>query len=744
MDIEKQSWNDLIDRVVRNQRDHLINRKIDAGHNDTIRNASNPNKTEKEFYKLITQVFNHHEIFDYQQLSNSPDLESNEEISKWFHKDHYKKIPIKKGISAENPEIETDELFAILARQIGFNDANSVNFMIGGIGQGKTTFLCNFIYNYWSDFMDQKIIPVRINLDKMTGHKIPQFEEVNSGFNIENIIQGLRKFLIATIKKNDVLDKDQIYKLEKASSLNSKEQSIDDQIGMLERAIEILRTDYNYSPFFIIDNIDYLYHLGDRGVFADEIPESVHNAYNSIFHLVQLFLNADGFYLSRLGLNILYVIRPETLEYLESKQKQVCGPILTELAFSLDESYFTYNLARSVIVGRFEMLSEIAEHINKKRKKSDFIDQANKLKNLYTTPGKPAENSMKDLWSLSRKGLRDLVDLFGKYCWIDHGNVNREHINKRFATQYSPSIIAYILGGYRRYCQDQGNVPNLYLINPGTSSTKFGVLKKFKYPRPYTIWLKYLILAYLKKRQNILTQVKHILNVLSGKHSRAYHPDLVRYVLSVLTKSPEAEFVDYNLGADGRGEFNIYIRDISITDRGLFFLDNFALSFTFLQLSLDDWKIMIPNELIDDFSYVKPDYKYLLVDKNYRAEVNKFLTTKGLQTIKFAIFLEEALKMEKKVYPKVFSRLSGLGIDLPEEGDIVNRVKTDLETISGATISKGTKQDEEFEHNQLDEKMYRSKFEAALFKVFKYHLDFHENWYHNLDGEHFINDASKR
>jgi hypothetical protein len=269
------------------------------------------------------------------------------------------------------------------------------------------------------------------------------------------------------------------------------------------------------------------------------------------------------------------------------------------------------------------------------------------------------------------------------YSWLEFHDDRRSDAVSRFSSQYYPAIIAYITAGKRRYAQFNGNVPNLYLINAAAKQNEIGVDPSFKEPHFHTYWLKRAILAYVDKRVLSPTTIDDVIEVFCGRRRGAYSENLVRYVMGSLTEVPTSELIEADIAADGDGGRTGYVRNLSLTTRGQFLLREFADTFVYLQIIIDDWRLLIPNDLLSDFDYQEPDYSYLVRD-HYRKNVRQLLIHKGAQTCKFAILLEEVLSAERLAWPNVFKRLDTAGVTFPATGEITNRVRKDIEIIHDA------------------------------------------------------------
>ena len=116
-----------------------------------------------------------------------------------------------------------------------------------------------------------------------------------------------------------------------------------------------------------------------------------------------------------------------------------------------------------------------------------------------------------------------------------------------------------------------------------------------------------------------------LVETFCGRNGRAYPENLVRYVLGSLSHVPQSELIEVEVGASGSGGDTFYVKRIRLTRRGQFLIDQFADSFTYLQLVVDDWRLRLPRDLSWDFQYVEPDYKYLVAGPQEYGELVKLV-----------------------------------------------------------------------------------------------------------------------
>lgn len=664
------------------QQNRLLDcREASPAHSQYIKTRIKIPSDERTYAELVKHVFSHHDLNLFKRINASDVCPNNGlQISQLFHTSGEYYIPpkIHQGLSEENPSLSYDDFFCEFKHADSQENPNRLMFLVGNVGVGKTTFICNFICRKYEKFIENRYIPVKINMDTAASHQVP---------SIPKIIEKVKSGALQSIRLNSILSPREVERLSiDCSSVDTNDSANAD--SNLNHFLSLLYDRHGFKISLFIDNIDYLYHLGDRGFFADggddhPARDEVRQAHGVIVDFLNVFWRDETFQSSRQGISVVISCRRDTISYLMSRQHEVPISGLEENIFSLPKP--TINHARKVISARFELIKLISENVTLDAKRKEYIAHTERLKNSYERPSKVGKILIEDLWRISRKGLRDMIQQISEFSWLEFLEDNKVSLNKRFTQQYYPSMLAYMLSGYRRYAQFSGNVPNIYLINAPMPSNEVGVPHEFKDPHIYTFWLKRLILAYLHKREKVNTSLEDILLVFCGRNRRAYPPNLVRYALSSLMEVPSSEMIDVDVAADGGAGNKGYIQGISITNRGLFIEDEFANSIKYLQLIIDDWRLLLPKSIIHLFSYKKPDYSYLVLDdQEYGDSLDLILESKCKDVFMFAIFLEEILNFEKALLPKVFERLDHEGISIDYNRTISSTVRKEVDDMRRA------------------------------------------------------------
>ncbi|AZV77138.1 hypothetical protein EBB79_04010 [Parasedimentitalea marina] len=645
---------ELAEECIKQQRKSYLLRKAHPDHGEPIRSAIALTKSDQDFNDITQYVFGHHELSDFRPIrSDNVDVNNELAVSKYFHSYHFRDVTLHQGARDTNPPLSDDEIFDLFTDATWGQGNNPVRFFVGGIGSGKTTYLCNYVYNRFGQFTHKRVIPVRVNLDVEDDHSARSLSEnlrviINTTITQLEINKHITASQASALKRECRIPKD----------ADEKELDI-----ILSHLLETLHARHSYRATYIIDNIDFLYHLGDRGFFSKTVHEDQDTAYSAILDLISFFWRKKGeFRTASLGINIIFSVRKDTLEFIRSRQKEVPIPGMDGLSFCIEGS--DKAVALEIIESRFEMLSELIEKVPEQGKRLQFLNTARTLRDAYRKPTTAGLILFDDLWRLCRRGLRDIIDQMADYSWLEFHDERRQSATLRFATQYYPSIIAYGTDGCRRYTQFSGNLPNLFLINASVDNNEYAVDPNFKSKHFYTLWLKWMMLSYVQARQDETTTSDELIAAMCGGNGRAYSENLVRYVLGALTETPSSELIEVDIGADGDGGRTGFVRDMSLTRRGEYLLSDFSKTFSYFQMVVDDWRLLLPRELKKDFGYLDPDYSYLVApDEEYGSKVRTVVERKGQQSLKLAILLDECLGYERGLYPNVFSRLEHAGVD---------------------------------------------------------------------------------
>ena len=233
-------------------------------------------------------------------------------ISGWFHEKHFQHVDLNKGFESENEILSREEFFSRLVLSCFRSSENNIQFLVGNIGDGKTTYMCNLIYQNWKLFAKAGVIPVRFNIDTLSEHTVP---------NVSDVARLFYNQLFQSLRVNEILKLVEVDRLKNISAIKDDDNA-ERILAKLALAIKSIQDLKRKTLLLIIDNIDFLYHLGDRGAFSENSHNDQRFAYEAIIRLIQIF-SRDDQSCANLGLNLLYCLRYDTLEYLNSKREEV-------------------------------------------------------------------------------------------------------------------------------------------------------------------------------------------------------------------------------------------------------------------------------------------------------------------------------------------------------------------------------------------------------------------------------------
>jgi hypothetical protein len=420
--------------------------------------------------------------------------------------------------------------------------------------------------------------------------------------------------------------------------------------------------------FLAFDNLDYLYHKYDRGLFAKELGEPHKKALEFITNLVGMFLTGRSSPLGSLGINILFVIRHDTCLFMERKfgelpydeTLQAHGHIFLLEAPPLEE----------VIKTREKLLKYSIETIRIDKKKENYSQFEIKLNALISGRSKLAKAVISTLEGLSKQGHRAVMDHLAAYSYIEINTAaaeNRAEISTRFLQQYYPTLLAFILGGLQRYWQFGSDLSNIYLVDAMAYGKEIGVPESLKKPYPHSYWLKRLISAYIHFKNNGVKPQKIYDVFCAGPDG--YSSDLVRLALGSLSQVSSSYILDLDM-LPSPGGSGLDVQSISLSTRGKNMLlpseklerEPLAIvdSFLYLQLIVDDWQLPLPSSIIDEeFNYTKElHYGYLCQPLDIYGEmVKQTIQSKARRVFIFLEILDVWLTIEHWQHKTVFDRL---------------------------------------------------------------------------------------
>ena len=678
------------------QRKHFSVRAEHDNHQALILNTETGNDAERYFRQLTGRVFHHH-IVSIPILSEPqwPDhyadnsLPPRECISYLFHTKHYCPVNVSMGIHGS--VIAFDRFISDITRISEDKSENNVRYLVGDIGFGKSSFVSNIIVNYGKEWVEDKnLIPIRVDLDVEADHLFIHAHEIITQL-YEKILEAFRSLAIVPEDKlTEVILESNIPHMK-----NAKDVLLVDLEARFANFIKMLTKVSEKRILLIIDNLDFLYHLYDRGLFTlnfssfhpptdeqKQLLESTEDAHRMIQYLVKVFLESRS--LAKAGINVLIVLRKDSLIHYMTATRVEVPP-------QFDPRLHTYHISvpplETVYSSHVELLIETIRRLPDTPVKETYLSAT---ESLMMSPYETVQRKrlLQDMMCLARQGLRDIIMHYSGFVWLPIGiNQTGEHhmIIQRFQDQYAPSLIAYILGANRLFSQFTSKFPNMYLVRSDCFQERDVPWGHLLSQHRHTYWLKRLILSFVAgmESQGELVTPKVITDLFSeyDDDRLCYEESIVRLVLGSLSQTESSSVFNLEfVPSENRGSH--VIKSLRLTNRGWLLANRFSDTFIYLQLITDDHLLPIPSCVADEFQYTNLDYGYLVERRDpYKQHLKSILRRKVRQVMIFLEVLRVSLEYEKNVFSCVFERLEQNRITIPDIDKIEGQIRSELQEI---------------------------------------------------------------
>jgi hypothetical protein len=569
-----------------------------------FRKISSPILQDKKTANLFADCFSNHVDFDspytdelvFDQGSTTRFIKR-DNLSSFFI-NHIYEIPDITNYVDDSP-IDYADLLAEFA-ETSFYDtserfnlgSNRIRYVVGDVGVGKSAFIKKVIsditLNREEIDSDYYVLPVYFNLedkynyaaspiplkDKFLEHL---FEKINESVANAHISIDLKeineinpcnnqvlalKYLIATLKKNKV------------------------------------------RLLIFIDNLDFYHYYYARYSFFSEYNTKQDDSIHENICWLRSVLTTNGG-IGYLGLNIIIASRSYVYDEIMAKLSGIDTEIDTTLAIRLSLS------SEEIVIGsRLNLLSKAIEIIIKNRPTMDrtlkelSVQLHTKLLSEEISTTTQKNNPIKTIYKLGQHGHRSLVQFFSS---LNISYLDDDLINRFFKRQISTLYILYFNNMYKKYSQQQGHFPNIFLVDCTVMDGKgFEIAHQ---PHIHTYWLKYFILKYIYVKRNV--RLDDLLEVFCRIGN--YEEHLVRHVIGSLSTANEFRCVEIDTREIARPFSR---RQIKITERGkaLFSQNNeieLCFEFQYLSTIIDDMWLSYPKPFMDSIFKSKSDFSHL-------------------------------------------------------------------------------------------------------------------------------------
>ena len=623
------------------------------------------------FYNHVQNVFSH-------QIACYTNEELNErDLPKYFYSDCYHKPKIK--YKSGNETISIEDFINGICSNYNHDGYNQVAYLLGNVGVGKTAFINYLITERFSKYvLEKKLFFIRLDIHQ----------------NFFGNTQPLRKFyemLFSKVyrilsKHGEILDpNDQDINdawVKYKSTYEEYRLSRRNEITFIENKFLVLLKILKKSKriLLIIDNLDFLCHLNDKGLFDDLNDINDRHFLLELYEFIAAFSHEGSF--GELDLSILFVTREDSFEILRKSDTTDRWPT------SNIDKFYTLESPKweTIFASRKKLLSYVVENkIKTEKEKNKYnkiiltIEKHMKSKDSHT-------NSVANhILNITNYGMRELMSFFSQYAWIGD-----EHTSGRLIKSYPVGLITFILGKgqqqWRRYSQKYSKFPNIYLncMQPNGEGD-FNNVHEHK----HSYWLKWLIIALLEvaEKKKLPFKGSDFIDIFHA-NGKGYEEKLVKHCLNELADVNVCNMIKVVRNrVDVNDDKKVKISKVSLSKRGLYCKKYIFDRFYYLQLIIDDYMLPIPRSIRNYYMYKDgKDYGYIVdtISTEYWKKSKYMINRKSMLVLLFLEVLEISLDLEMKIYDKVFERLYDEGVEMPKLSSLKEKIIEELKSISKA------------------------------------------------------------
>lgn len=526
-------------------------------------------------------------------------------------------------------------------KKTGNPGSNRLNFLIGDIGVGKSllaTKVCHDIRRRGRDTAGYKVLSVYVDFESVMPHLDGDFNDIDEFF------YGRLLGLIVSDGNRDADLKGAM-----AVSIN---ENLPPSQKIRELAIRLLNLPMPVRIVLVIDNVDRYHFFYSKYAFfnkyrTQQLQKISHNIDSLLTHF------ADSQFLGDCGFAILFVCRPGLLKTLSAR----ADVLNNKRRMFKDFEVFRLSpvSAADVIESRFALLEDAIGVLEKHqpRKFKDYTEILDKMRAVFESSLSPVastQSSLRLVSDLCHQGTRSFIDFLGAIQLDLREQYRLAH--RLFIEQPHNLLRIYITNLKKRYAQEKGHFPNLFLVDAVISPAERFRLEAHKEHR-HTYWLKYLLLKYIcintqKKRK--FSTFGQVQEVFSAKENPIYEDHLVRLVLGSLASTNTSNCLEIDEPVMGdvirvrptkRGRKLVEVVDESTSCE-------FCFDFDYLQFIIDDYQMSFPEPYLDNV-YVDANLGYMFnATSAHAAGLRDYLSKKMIATMYFVRILEASANAEMK------------------------------------------------------------------------------------------------
>lgn len=510
--------------------------------------------------------------------------------------------------------------------------SNNYSYIIGDVGAGKSALVSAAYRKILHSPLDKhgyRVIPIYVNVDpkKDANSDLPPIDNQWFDKEFEKIVDQIK----------DLPDE-----LTKIAGLNQFLVDVGDSYRAKFRKLARHLAVRKVRLVIYLDNIDrYHFHYSRHRFTKEYGTEQRQSVVNNLANLIEVFSSPD--HLGWCGFCVVIVCRRYVYQYLRSAcddQAKVDREYGSLFSVLLEDPYQAIS-SRMNLFG--EAVNEVlkakpnlpAEHYQEALHSFFFIDSI-------------GEELRPEILLINRLGHHSLRSLIGFIDGLKLDVSDREVFTRLLKKQPNILSVLYLLKLHRRYSQNVGHFPNIFLVDSQASKTDRYAAAHL--PHRPTYWLKYFLLKYISKYESRkFSQLERLFVKIGG-----FEDHIFRLALGSLMSTNESRCIDADPGSEMNGMADV---ELFITNRGRRIVEpiveygadvDFCFEFSYLQLIIDDAWLSLP--IIDAPNVVSElDYKYLFeADKVYGEKAAEMVAKKAKSVLTFFRVLEASLLFEER------------------------------------------------------------------------------------------------
>ncbi len=225
-------------------------------------------------------------------------MPTEEYVTYRFHEEYYITPSLQWDIGGAHipPEVFENAISTVSEKQ------NTINFLTGSVGSGKTTYIFNILFRKHKEWLEEKkLLIARLDIDALYQHSYVDKKDL-----YKKIHQQIYRWIEKYNNEYTIIDKDFLNNLYVNSQPIGENNVSELWLQGIRTLIERFRAKSECSIILFVDNLDFIYRLFDRDFFLKERKEDIANAHAFARNIVSLFVQGTNAPLSLLGISISF------------------------------------------------------------------------------------------------------------------------------------------------------------------------------------------------------------------------------------------------------------------------------------------------------------------------------------------------------------------------------------------------------------------------------------------------------